>query len=373
MSHQPKPKSRSFRFELPRLFPRGSAAAASPAAPGPEEVPAEPVCGITCTDYSPAKFESFCLVNLDDLQEQHRPDWSGVRWVDVEGLGDTDRVRAVAAKYRLHPLAVEDILLGNQRAKVEDYPASEDQPGRLFIMGYFMGRRGETVEPLPLAISLGRSTLLSFRRGGDEIVHNLMTRLNVPTSRVRNGDASFLLYRLLDEMVDSYFPILEGISSRLEDLQDEVEAAQSTRLLPRLYHLKRDLIVMRRYAWPMRDVINELLRDRHECFSEETHTHLRDVSDHLVLILDLLETYREFANSLAEMHMSAISNRMNDIMKTLTIISTIFVPLTFLAGVYGMNMPIPENKSPWTYAVFWGVCLIVGVGMVAWFRRRRWI
>ena len=173
--------------------------------------------------------------------------------------------------------------------------------------------------------------------------------------------------------MDSYFPILERCSERLEELEEELLSRPTRETLHKVHAMKRELLLIRRAAWPMRELIMQLQRDAHEGISNTTRTYFRDVYDHGVQIIDLIETYREITAALTETYMSAMSNRMNEIMKVLTVIGTIFIPLTFLAGVYGMNMPIPENQWAGSYPVFWIVCMIVAVTMLYWFWRRRWL
>jgi magnesium transporter len=173
--------------------------------------------------------------------------------------------------------------------------------------------------------------------------------------------------------VDRYYPVLERYSERLSDIDDELLERPTRATLQRIHAIKRELLLMRRAAWPLRDVISQLQRDRHECLSEQAQTYLRDAHDHCVQIIDLIETYREIANGLAETYVSEVSNRTNDTVKVLTIIGTIFIPLTFLAGVYGMNMPIPENESALAYPAFWLACGALAGGMLLWFRRRGWL
>jgi magnesium transporter len=178
---------------------------------------------------------------------------------------------------------------------------------------------------------------------------------------------------LLDGIVDHYFPVLQRCSDQLEEIEDELLARPTAATLARIHAIRRDLLLVRHAAWPMRELLAQLQRDRHECLSETAQTYLRDVHDHCVRIIDVVETYREVASGLADMYVSVVSNRTNETMKVLTVIGTIFIPLTFLAGVYGMNMPIPENQSPLAYPVFWVACVAVAVGMLLWFRRRGWL
>lgn len=366
--------------ERPRRNRFGRALGRPGKAPGiePHELPGlargdAPVT-VTCVDYCP---EQARVERVDDVRSflaTHRPEWSSVRWIDVVGVGDPTLLRALAEKYELHPLAVEDVVNRGQRPKAEDYPASAEHPGRLFVVVRLVDRVDGNLSTEQVSLFLGRDTVLSFRARGPEPFVPIVQRIETPNSRLRRSDASFLLYCLIDAVVDHSFPLLEEVSDGLEELEEAVFQDQAGRDAPqRLHRMNRELMVLRRVTWPMRDLLDNLHREHHECLSDTTRTYLRDVHDHVVRILDLLETYRELASNLVEMHMVSASNRLGDIVKTLTIISTIFVPLTFLAGVYGMNMPIPENKSAWAYPVFWLVSVGIAGALLYWFRRRDWL
>ena len=366
--------------ERPRRNRFGRALGRPGKAPGiePHELPGlargdAPVT-VTCVDYCP---EQARVERVDDVRSflaTHRPEWSSVRWIDVVGVGDPTLLRALAEKYELHPLAVEDVVNRGQRPKAEDYPASAEHPGRLFVVVRLVDRVDGNLSTEQVSLFLGRDTVLSFRARGPEPFVPIVQRIETPNSRLRRSDASFLLYCLIDAVVDHSFPLLEEVSDGLEELEEAVFQDQAGRDAPqRLHRMNRELMVLRRVTWPMRDLLDNLHREHHECLSDTTRTYLRDVHDHVVRILDLLETYRELAANLVEMHMVSASNRLGDIVKTLTIISTIFVPLTFLAGVYGMNMPIPENESAWAYPVFWLVSVGIAGALLYWFRRRDWL
>ena len=296
-----------------------------------------------------------------------------MRWINIAGLTNMEIIRAIAEKYELHPLAVEDVIHCGQRPKAEDYPGSTDVPGRLFLVTQLVQLSDSRLHTEQVSFFLGRRTLVTFQERTSDIFAPILSRIQNKDSRLREGDASFLLYCQLDTIVDHFFPILEKISDRLEEIEDSVLSGSREPVLPQVHRFRRDLAVLRRVAWPLRDLISNLSRERHECLSDTTHTYLRDVYDHVVQVLDFVETYREFADSLTETYMSATSNRMNDIVKTLTIISTIFVPLTFFAGVYGMNMPIPENNLPWTYPLFWLASIGAAAAMLYGFHRRGWL
>jgi len=223
-----------------------------------------------------------------------------------------------------------------------------------------------------VSLFIGHRTVLTFQESPGDVWDPIRLQLRVQGSRLRSTDASFLAYSLIDAVVDQAFPILEHFGDRLELLEDMVLQHPSRESFQEIHRLKRELLLVRRAMWPMREVIQRLQRDAHECFSDVTRTYLRDAYDHAVQIIDIVETYREMATGLTETYMTAMSNRMNEIMKVLTILGTIFIPLTFLAGVYGMNFHhFPELEWKWGYAGFWVVCALTA--MVTWFRRRGWL
>ena len=328
---------------------------------------------VTCVDYSPEQFQFQEVADLPDFLAHHRPPWSRVRWINVDGLTRLDAIRALAEKYQLHPLAIEDVLHTVQRPKAEDFPAVGDQPGRLFIVARTLELEDSRLASDQTSFFLGRNTLLTYQETAGDRFDPIRARIRTQGSRVREHDASFLLYSLLDAVVDGYFPILERYSERLEEVEEEILNDPTRESMQKIHAIKRDLVLIRRAAWPMRELIAVLQREKHECLSETTQTYFRDVYDHCVQIIDLIETYREIAGALTETYMSSVSNHMNEIMKVLTIIGTIFIPLTFLVGIYGMNMPIPENKWWGSYPLFWAVSAIIAGSMLAWFRRRGWI
>jgi magnesium transporter len=335
---------------------------------------------VTCIDYCPDRAEFQDVTDLDDFIIQHRPDWSQVRWINVDGLSDPDVIRAFAEKYDLHPLAIEDVLHIPQRPKVETYPTHGEIHGRIFIIARMLkmveeNGRATHLQGEQISIFLGRKTVITFQemRDGD-IFDPIRTRIKSRGSRLRENDASFLMYAMLDAIVDHCFPILEHYSDRLEELEDEVLEKPDRQVIQRIHGTKRELLLLRRAVWPMREVINSLAREHHECLSPTTQTYLRDVYDHAVQIIDMVETYREFAAGLTETYMTSLSNRMNEIMKVLAIVTTVFTPLTFLAGVYGMNFDfLPEKEWHYSYPLFWLVCVTMAIGMLIWFRWRRWL
>jgi magnesium transporter len=363
-------------LRLPRQFRKKKPGAAA----GIElhELPAAPraagVARISCIDYSPERHEEEEIKDLADFIGRHRPEWSAVRWIDVDGLSDLGVVRALAEKYHLHPLAIEDVLHIPQRPKVQAYDESGEYQARLCVILRMMELREGQLVSEQVSLFVGHRTVLTFQETPGDVWDPIRQRLRIPGSRLRQTDASFLAYSLIDAIVDQAFPILEHFGDRLELLEDAILQRPSPETIQEIHRVKRELLILRRALWPTREVVQRLQREPHECFSDMTRTYIRDVYDHAVQAIDIVETYRELATGLTETYMSSMSNRMNEIMKVLTIIGTIFIPLTFLAGVYGMNFDhLPELKWRWAYPTFWIVCLVTAGGMVRWFRRRGWL
>jgi len=338
-------------------------------------VPLQPVSvRITCVDYSPEQAVFEDVQDLPAFVARHRPEWSAVRWINVDGLQDLGVVRALAEKYRLHPLAIEDVLHVPQRPKVQAYEDDGFYQARLFIIVRELELREGALHAEQVSIFVGHRTVLTFQETPGDVWDPVRQRIRVPASALRRNDASFLAYSLIDAVVDEAFPILELFGDRLEELEDAVLQQARPELIQEIHRTKRELLLVRRAMWPIREVLHKMQREPHECFSEVTRTYLRDVYDHAVQAIDIVETYRELATGLTETYMISMSNRMNEIMKLLTVIGTIFIPLTFLAGVYGMNFQyLPELKWRWGYPVFWLVSLAGAGTMVAWFRRRGWL
>ncbi len=337
-------------------------------------------CFVTCIDYSADRVRVEDITDLEDFILHHRPEWSQVRWVNVDGLADMTIIQALAEKYEIHPLAVEDLLHVSQRPKVDTY--GEDAAhsrGRMVIITRMIQMIEGRLQSEQITIVLGHNTVITFQESRGDVWDPIRDRIKKTGSRLRLNDASFLAYSLLDAIVDHCFPILEEFGDHLEELEEEVFEHPSEEIVQEIHRLKRQLLLLRRQVWPMREMIHALQRETHPCLSEMTRVYLRDVYDHAVQIIDLLETYREVAAGLTETYMVATSNRMNEIMKVLTIMSTLFIPLTFLAGVWGMNFKgMPEIESewayPWFYPIgFWTVCIGIAGGLFYYFKKRGWL
>ena len=334
----------------------------------------EEPAAVTCIDYGPGQVRVEEISDLSAFVQGHRPEWAVVRWINVDGLTDMRVIRAFAAKYRLHPLAIEDVLHVTHRPKVEPYTETGGYQARLFIIVRMLELHAGHLKGEQISIFLGHRTVLTFQESRGDVWDVIRQRLQAPGSRLRANDASFLVYSLLDAIVDHCFPLLEHYGDRLEEVEASVLQQSSPAAIQDIHELKRELLLFRRAMWPMREVISTMQREPHDCLSDSTRTYLRDVYDHAVQIIDIIETYREIAIGLTETYMTAMSTKLNEVMKFLTIVGTIFIPLTFVAGVYGMNFQyFPEIGWRWGYGFFWTLCVAIAAGMVWWFRKKRWM
>jgi magnesium transporter len=291
----------------------------------------------------------------------------GILWLNINGLGNADFLRGLNTELGFHPLALEDALNVPQRPKIDEYE------GHLYAV-LRMFHYDEHLEREQLSIFLSDDVLVTVQEWQGDCLDPIRHRLREGTGQVRGRPADYLFYALLDAIVDSYFPLLEQAGEEIERLQELtlVDASEST--LGRIHEMRRDLLELRRAVWPLRDALGGAVRLENEFFSEDTQVYLRDCYDHAVQVLDITETYRELAGSLMDIYLSSLSNRMNEVMKVLTIIATIFIPLTFIAGIYGMNFErMPELKWTYGYPAVWGVMIVTAIVMVAYFRRKGWL
>ena len=296
-------------------------------------------------------------------------------WVHVSGTLDFDALRKLGDLFDLHPLAMEDVLNHGQRPKIETYDK------HLFvIVNLPLLINGEVViEQVSLFCANGY--LLSFHdQSMDNTYEMLHMRLQKNIHRIRNQGSDHLLYVLIDLITDSGFPILEAFGDRLEHVEDLMTRYNSKDLLKEIHNIKRELILLRRALWPQREVINQLLRDEHAYFNEENKIYLRDCYDHTIQIIELIESYRDMATSTMEVYLSASSNRLNEVMRLLTIISTLFIPPTFIVGVYGMNFRtsagpwnMPELNWSFGYLFVWLVMITMAIGLLIFFKRKGWL
>lgn len=334
---------------------------------------------VTCIDYSADQLQAVDILDIEDFLKCHRPEWSKVRWINVDGLTDMKVIRALAEKYELHPLAIEDMLHDGTRPKVESYPGNEEHHARLFLVARMISLIDKRLHCEQISFFLGAHTLITFQEDRGDVWDGVRERIYKDGSRLRQYDTSYLLYALIDAVVDQCFPVLEHFSEQLEDVENEVLQRTDPSVMRRIHDVKHEMLLLRREFRPMREMVNNLHRSEDPIFSDNARLFLRDVYDHSVEVIELMETYREVTIGLTETYMSCMSNRMNEVMKVLTIIATIFMPLSFVTGLFGMNFPhMPEFETswsfPWLYPIgFWIICLLISGGMLVWFRKNRWI
>ncbi len=363
-------------LSLPGLAVRKASAppkAPPGSAPGIESMadldrPPEPgTIRIRCIDYCPAQVETTEVTDLEAFLKQPRPAWSKVRWLNVDGLHPWV-VNRLRTEYQFHTLAAEDVLRVPQRPKLEEYDDC------LFIVVRMMMLKAERLVHEQVSMFFYNDVMLTFQESEGDVWDPIRQRLEKPASRLRNQDTSYLLYALLDAVVDHCFPILEQYGDLLERLEEELIDNAGPAIQRRIHQIKRELSLLRRVIWPMREVVNTLAREENQDVTAFAKAYMRDVYDHTIQVMDVVETYREMVAGLNDLYMSVVSNRMNEIMKVLTIMASFFIPITFVAGVYGMNFEfIPELGWKYSYAVFWGICLSMVGGLAFYFYKRGWI
>jgi magnesium transporter len=322
---------------------------------------------ISLINYTADRIEEFEKAGIADCRKSlDRPDKT---WIHVTGRPDPKLLTDLGQFFGLHPLALEDVLNAGQRPKADVYE------GQLFVVMSEMRQTDDGLSAVQISFFQGENFVISIQEdGAKDLFEPIRRRLRQAGSRLRTKDSDFLLYALIDLVVDRKFPLLERIGERIEKLDDELLEKPSRTSVGQIHELKRDLLVIRRFCWPEREVIGWLLRDDASLIGREVRTYLRDCYDHAVQIIDLLETYREMVSMQMEVYLSAVSHRLNEIIRVLTVISTIFIPLTFITSLYGMNFQyMPELHTHWGYPLVLLVMGVLAVLMILWFWRRGWL
>lgn len=294
----------------------------------------------------------------------------GVLWVIVTGVEDPGLLESVGGRFGLHPLVLEDVMNVVERPKLEDFGEY------VFVVLKLLSYDDDNDEILTQQVSLamGRNWVVSFHEQGHPLVDNICQRIQDGVGRFLQTGADYLAYALIDIIVDQFFVVLEMVEDDMERLELEVVQNPGADMLQRIHRLKNAMIVVRKAVWPLREVLGALHRGETPLVQERTRVYLRDVYDHTIQIIDTVETFRDVLSGLVDIHLSSVSNRLNEVMKVLTIIATMFMPLSFLAGVYGMNFKhFPEIEWPYAYPAFWVVCITAVVLMLRYFRRKEWL
>jgi len=293
-----------------------------------------------------------------------------ITWINIDGLHDLEVIEKIGKQFGLHPLVLEDIVNTGQRPKLEDLGS------HIFVvlkMLYYDKEKNE-LEAEQVSLIFGENFVISFQERVGDIFEPLRERIRKSKGRVRKAGADYLAYALIDSIVDNYFVILEQLGETIEDTEQELATDPDVATLQTIRAFKKEMIFLRKSVWPVREVVNSLERGESPLINESTGIYLRDVYDHTIQIIDTVESYRDMLSGMLDVYLSIISNKMNEVMKVLTIFAAIFIPLTFVAGVYGMNFGfMPELGWRWGYFVVLLVMAAIGATMLFYFRRKRWL
>ena len=353
----------SKRYHPPGTAP-GTLRAPNPAATGPIRV--------TVIDYGPDHLDEKEIKSVEELAPYR--DTPTVTWINVEGLNDIPFLEGLGKLFDFHPLALEDVLNCGQRPKLEDYGDYH------FLVLKSLLLKEDELQGEQISFFLSGNYIITLQELPGDSFEKVRERIRQNRSgKIRGQGPDYLLYALIDALIDEFFPVLESYGERIEELEDEVVLEPEPETLQEIHRIKRDLLDLRRTAWPEREVISSLQREEAHLIRPETRVYLRDCYDHMVQVIDMIETYRDLSGGLLEVYLSSTSNRLNEVMKVLTIISTIFIPLNFIAGVYGMNfdrqaspLNMPELGWYFGYPAVLTVMAVTGAGLLVYFKRKGW-
>lgn len=323
---------------------------------------------VTLIHYDRDSLEEREILSLDECLSSSTK--AGVTWIDVEGIHQLDTVEKIGKLYDLHPLTLEDIVNSEHRPKMEDYG------DYIFIVLKTLSYSARTgkLDSAQISLVFKPSLVISFQEAETDIFEPLKERLRKGKGRLSKQGSDYLAYALMDSIIDGYFLLLDELGERIETIQEELVGNPAKETLQRIFSIRHDMTQLRRFIWPLRDFINLMLRGEIPLIEEQTRLYLRDLYDHTAHVVETIDTFRDTLSGMIDIYLSSISNKLNETMKVLTIIATIFIPLTFIAGVYGMNFEnMPELKWPWGYAAVWLVMVGVAASMLTYFRRKNWI
>jgi len=323
---------------------------------------------IKLIDYNEDTFSEKAVKNIEEAIPFK--DAPTVTWININGIHDNSVIEDVGRIFGIHPLILEDVMNTDQRPKTEDFEKY------IFIVLKMLSfdEKEKEIRSEQVSLIVGPNFVISLQEREGDVFDYVRERLRKGKGRIRKSGNDYLAYSLIDAIVDHYFIILEKIGEYIEDLEEDVLNNPSPETTKVLHKLKKEMIILRKSVWPLRELLNSLQRSESPMISKSTNVYLRDVYDHTIQIIDTIENYRDMSAGLVDLYLSSISNRMNEVMKVLTIIATIFIPLTFIVGVYGMNFEyMPEIHWTWSYFVVWMIMIAVGVSMFIYFRRKKWL
>jgi len=323
---------------------------------------------ITVITYNEQEYEEKELKNIEEcFPFSHK---SGVTWLNIDGIKDTTLIEEVGNYLGLHHLLIEDIANTGQRPKIEDF---EDYLFIILKMIYCNNFKDD-IEIEQVSVILGPDFVISFQERKGDVFESIREKIRKGKGKIRKEGADYLAYNLIDSIVDNYFVILENIAEKIEKIEERLLIQPTPNILQNIHELKRNIIFLRKSVWPLREIISRLEKPESKLIKETTQIYMRDIYDHSIQIMDTIETQREMISGMLDIYLSSISNKMNEVMKVLTIIATIFIPLTFIAGIYGMNFNyMPELSWRWGYFATLLVMVLVGVLMVFYFRKKKWL
>ena len=329
---------------------------------------------IRIIDYDETGIEEKTVTSIEEcLPYKESPT---VTWINIDGLHEVDQIEKIGNCFKIHPLILEDIANTGQRPKLDFF----DSGLFLALKMLTINKESSTVQSEQISFVVGRNFVISFQERIGDVFEPVRERLRKLVSRVRFMNSDYLAYALVDAVVDAYFSVLEALSERIEAVEAQLIGDPGPESLEAIHELKRELIYMRKAVWPLREVIGGLSRTESEFIHESTDVYLRDLYEHTVQVIDTVETFRDMVSSLLDIYLSSISNKMNEVMKVLTIIATIFIPLGFLAGIYGMNfdtsvssLNMPELGLRYGYIFFWVVAVSISGGLFLFFKRKKWL
>lgn len=323
---------------------------------------------IEAFDYTKESLIESILTKIEDAQSYKNTD--SVTWINIDGLNAITEIADIGKQYDLHPLVLEDIVNTTQRPKIDEY---DDYLFVVLKMLYYDADENVVIEQVSLV--MGKNYVLSFQESEGDVFNTVRERIRHGNGRIRGLKSDYLLYALIDAVVDNYFSIIETLGNKIEDLETDLFAGHSRDGINiEVQQLKREILKVRRAIFPLREIINRIEKGEHALIHKRTITFYRDIYDHLIQVSENIDIYREMIWSLMDMYMTTISNKMNEVMKVLTIMSSIFIPLTFLAGIYGMNFEyIPELKYRYGYFVLLAVMFLIFIGLLVYFKRKKWL
>jgi magnesium transporter len=323
---------------------------------------------ITIIDYDENQYAEKEVKNIEECFSYK--DTPSISWINIDGVHQVDIIEKLGAHFVLHPLLQEDVVNTHQRPKFDEF---EDH---LFIVlrMFFLNEEENELQGEQISLIVGATFVISFQERQGDVFDQVRERLRNGKGRIRKKGSDYLAYSLIDAIVDSYYSILEGLGENIESLQEQMVSEPKQEDLQIIQHIKRDMLYFRKSVWPLREVISGLARSESTLIKEDVLVYIRDVYDHVIQAIDTIETFRDMLSAMLDIYLSSVGNRMNQVMKVLTIIATIFIPMTFLAGIYGMNFKyMPELEWRYAYLVFWLVVVTVFIIMIALFKKKKWL